>query len=90
VNSYFPFLFGEELKDHVLVNNWANGWKLSKNQLSIVCSQSKSKLNQLSTNCKQPIKIVIVFWPQYLEFLGFGFLFIGIIFIVKIMKKSEH
>lgn len=24
----FPFLFGKELKNHVLVNNWANGWKL--------------------------------------------------------------
>ena len=24
----FPFLFGKEIKDHVLVNNWANGWLL--------------------------------------------------------------
>lgn len=24
----FPFLFGKELKEHVLVNNWANGWIL--------------------------------------------------------------
>lgn len=22
----FPYLFGKRLKDHVLVNNWANGW----------------------------------------------------------------
>lgn len=29
----FPFIFGTQLNDHVLVNNWANGWKLSDNEL---------------------------------------------------------
>ena len=24
----FPFFFGKELKNHVLVNNWANGWEI--------------------------------------------------------------
>lgn len=50
LNSLFPFLFGEEIKEHVLVNNWANGWKIEN----------------------QNNNIVIVFLPQYLEFLGFG------------------
>lgn len=27
-----PLLFGERLTDHVLVNNWANGWKMSEQQ----------------------------------------------------------
>ncbi|MEK7165907.1 MAG: hypothetical protein AAB874_03835, partial [Patescibacteria group bacterium] len=24
----FPYIFGERLKDHVLVNNWSNGWTI--------------------------------------------------------------
>jgi len=52
-NTTFPFLFGKELKNHVLVNNWANGWimeeAITKNENS---------------------KIIIVFLPQYLEYLG--------------------
>jgi hypothetical protein len=27
----FPFIFGKKLKDHFLVNNWANGWTISSN-----------------------------------------------------------
>ena len=26
IDTFFPFINGEELKKHVLVNNWANGW----------------------------------------------------------------
>ncbi|MBI2074775.1 MAG: hypothetical protein HYT83_02970 [Candidatus Levybacteria bacterium] len=33
INTLFPFIFGTELKDHVLVNNWANGWSLSNYEL---------------------------------------------------------
>lgn len=28
INIYLPFLFGRKLDNHVLVNNWANGWRL--------------------------------------------------------------
>lgn len=56
LSSFFPFLFGKEIKEHVLVNNWANGWVLNS-QLSTLNSQ-----------------LVIIFWPQYLEYLGFGIL----------------
>ncbi|MBI4096575.1 MAG: glycosyltransferase family 39 protein [Candidatus Levybacteria bacterium] len=51
--NIFPFLYGEELKEHVLVNNWANGW---------IMPSSKSKV--------ESSKFVIIFWPQYLEYLG--------------------
>ena len=30
--SIFPFIFGKEVKSHVLVNNWANGWILDNKQ----------------------------------------------------------
>lgn len=38
VTQIFPFVFGKELKDHLLIDNWANGWKLndSSNPLVIV------------------------------------------------------
>jgi len=61
----FPFFFGQEIKDHVLVNNWANGWELP------VESQKSIK------------SIKIVFWPQYLEFLGFGLLTVVFIYVLR-------
>lgn len=48
--SVFPFL-GTEVKDHILVNNWENGWNIK---------DSKVRENV----------IVVVFLPQYFEFLG--------------------
>lgn len=26
--EFFPFLFGNDIQDHVLINNWANGWTI--------------------------------------------------------------
>jgi hypothetical protein len=80
---YFPFFFGQEIKEHVLVNNWSNGWKLNSKQetgnskqrttdnnlclpFNVYCLSIKDDSNLLSTN------IVIIFLPQYLEFIGFG------------------
>ncbi len=63
-NTHFPFVFGKELQNHVLVNNWANGWKL----------------DQQNNNLQN---IVIIFRPQYLEFIGFGLIIVGFIFILK-------
>ncbi|MBI2023655.1 hypothetical protein HYT01_03790 [Candidatus Giovannonibacteria bacterium] len=68
----FPFFFGSELKDHVLVNNWANGWNLNN-----------EAIKQSSNG-----QIVIVYLPQYLEYLGFAALFAPFIFIaVSALKK---
>lgn len=49
----FPFIFGSELKQHVLVNNWENGWILPNSTLDA---------NRYT--------LVIIYWPQYLEYLG--------------------
>ncbi len=59
-----PFLFGKRIQDHVLVNNWANGW--------IVNGQTN---------------IVIVFLPQYLEYLGFGVLLFSL--AVILIRKEK-
>lgn len=53
LNTNFPFFFGKELREHVLVNNWANGWIL----------------NNYTLDAKR-YTLAIIFWPQYLEYLG--------------------
>ena len=72
IQNFLPFLFGTELTNHVLVNNWSNGWVLNS-----------SKLKAESANST----IVIIFWPQYLEFIGFGLL-IGTLVIIGFWKKK--
>lgn len=57
--QYFPFLFGQRL-DHFVVNNWANGWTLGPStHLEIRAFEENNKT------------VIIIFWPQYLEFFGF-------------------
>ncbi len=82
ISKLLPFLFGRELRDHVLVNNWANGWVLPKgSQLTVDSSRPNSE--QRTVNSEQ--SIVIVFWPQYLEYIGFFILVITFIMIVVIL-----
>ncbi len=63
--GWIAFANGKLLTDHVLVNNWANGWSVG----------SGTK------------KITIIFWPQYLEFIGFGLLIITFLCILKIKNN---
>lgn len=58
LSPYLPFLFGKELNDHVLVNNWENGWEL----------------RELSRASNTEMTIIIFFLPQLLEFTGFALL----------------
>lgn len=62
---------------HVKVNNWANGWILDD-----VNSNLGSKINN-------PKSITIIFWPQYLEFVGFALLVIAFLRILLIKDKNE-
>lgn len=70
--AYEGSIFGKELTDHVLVNNWANGWRLRPAELGFGDPKGAN--------------IVIIFWPQYLEFLGFGLMGAALIFILKYRK----
>jgi hypothetical protein len=71
---FFAPLFGKEIKDHALVNNWSNGW-----QLNPMVHGSRF--------------IVLVFWPQYLEYFGFvvaGFSVLTILFFtIKPYSKQS-
>jgi len=93
VASYFPMLFGEEL-EHVLVNNWENGWVL-QNQKSIHDSigdknqKYNSNVKAEQFNNTDNSTIVIVFLPQYLEYLGFVLLigtFVALLFPTATLK----
>ena len=55
--------------NQIKINNWANGWQLEK---------STNENNQL------PATVYIFFWPQILEFIGFG---LGIATVVWTTKK---
>jgi hypothetical protein len=68
----FPFLFGKELKNHVLVNNWANGWIMPSSESDV-----------------QSSKFITIFWPQYLEYLGFVTLIL-IFIIILLMRNSNR
>jgi len=68
-------LFGKEINNHILVNNWANGWTIDP--LSQSDLREDNKLN-----------IVIVFWPQYLQFVGYGLLAITILMLLIKRRKT--
>ena len=65
---------GKELKNHVLVNNWANAWLLD---------------NLTIQQFNNSPKITIIFWPQYLEFIGFGVFVISLVGIIAFLKKPK-
>lgn len=72
VKSWLPFLFGSPIKDHILVNNWANGW-------NIYSQPSNGK-----------IYIAMLYWPQYLEYIGFAFLGVTIVAVYSVRKRFSY
>jgi hypothetical protein len=70
-------LFHKELPGHVLVNNWENGWNID--------------LTDQSSNIKNnEVHIVIVYLPQYLEYLGFVLLGGTILYFVFSSRRTFH
>ncbi len=61
-NNALPFIFGKEIKNHILVNGWANGWIIDGSGMKQPASPQGGFNNE---------RIVIIFLPQYLEYLGF-------------------
>ncbi len=70
LNLYFPFVFGKKIKEHVVVNNWANGW--------VVEAEEVDKND----------KIVLFFWPQYLQFVGFVLVAFTLVFLLSGYSKN--
>lgn len=73
LKNSIPFLFYKENKNHVLVNNWENGWML-----------------EAESNNEQSQTYIIIYQPQYLEYLGFllWLLLPGIYFLTPREKFS--
>ncbi len=83
--SSFPFFFGKELNNHVLVNNWANGWILNNETMKQFNPEKiASQFNGAGNST-----IVFLFLPQYLEYLGFVLLIGTIIYLVKTRSGSD-
>lgn len=74
LSTTFPILFGKELKEHMLINNWANGWKVD---------------SELFAQDGQQVTIAIFFWPQLLQYLGFVLLPLPFIYIFWFKKKKD-
>ncbi len=66
LQTTFPFIFASEIKNHVQINNWENGWEINKSEFK-----------------NRNIEIIIVYVPQYLEFLGFFTIAIALFFILR-------
>jgi len=62
--AYKGKLFGKKIKDHLLVNNWANGWQIEGDEE----------------------KIVLWYWPQALEYVGF----LGLVTAIWLVLKDKY
>lgn len=71
VQEAFPFLFAQEIKDHVMINNWANGWPLP------------------TTVDSQQSTVVLLFWPQYLQYLGYGMFILYAAFLTFYSQRKD-
>lgn len=67
LNGYFPFILGERVKNHVLINNWENGWVIDNPN-------------------NQETDLIIIYLPQYLEFLGVLLALIALLFTIGFLK----
>ena len=75
----FPFF--KPVGKHVLVNNWANAWRISCGLSVVGCEK------ELTTHNSSLITVYLVFWPQLLQWLGFGLLVIPVIFFIR--KRAQ-
>ncbi len=79
LNYTFPYIFGKRLTNHVLVNNWENGWIIdNKTQ-----RQEDYKTDNFTILPSQSLTVYIFFWPQVLEFLGFALLPLPFLWLLK-------
>ncbi|MBI2405187.1 hypothetical protein HYV22_03345 [Candidatus Gottesmanbacteria bacterium] len=77
----FPYL--RRLRDHVLLNNWANGWILDKKTIR----QKDDKNSALTILPSDHLTVSIFFLPQLLEWIGFLLLPLPFLFLLK--KKHQ-
>ncbi|MBI3620295.1 hypothetical protein HY214_04095 [Candidatus Roizmanbacteria bacterium] len=69
LSQAFPFIFGRKIDQHVLLNNWENGWAVAPGTLLSMQQNSQS--------------IVLVFLSQYWEVLGLAAMISGVAVLLK-------
>ena len=74
---HFPN-FPDVRKDHVLVNNWANGWFVNDNATT---SDTKYTIHNTS--------YIVLFWPQYMQFAGYFVLVGWFIFLITYYLRKH-
>ena len=79
---FLPWFFGEKL-EHVKVNGWENGWKISGNRQSAIGnSEDMTSAQSLESSASS---VFILFWPQFLEWVGLAL--IPVVLAVISLKK---
>lgn len=97
---FLPFLFGEELA-HVKVNGWMNGWEIKESRVKSQELGEEGGFGALVDQAQaadgfgdivgEEKTIVLVYWPQYLQWAGFGVLAVlaGVTWLVVIRQKGR-
>lgn len=76
---------GREFK-HLKVNGWQNGWLVPSRTSDIGLQSSEIDSRELTADSQT---ILIVYWPQYLQFFGFGIL-VSTFLILLLPKRVKN
>jgi hypothetical protein len=71
----------------VLVNNWANGWELPRFTIQDLGFKNEKDQNIDESSIINHKSIYIVFWPQLLEFVGFGMLLGVVVWLIRSQNR---
>ncbi len=79
-NRNFPFLFGKRIQSHVVIDNWANGWKISNENSNVVLLYWPQYLEYMGISILVGTFVILILWTAKLPtFLHF-----------KLKKKTSH
>lgn len=70
-----PWFYGDRL-EHVKVNGWANGWIIPDEETSdkLQVTNENGEIVSSAVQDRNDKQIVMVYWPQNLEWIGLGML----------------
>lgn len=72
IQRWLPFLGGERL-EQVRVNGWSNGWIVDSNKQQATSDKPAESAQE------DTFTVVIIYWPQYLQWIGFGVLGLAVV-----------
>lgn len=69
------------LLPHVKVNGWANGWSFESTEYRVQSPKDEGQGKAAPT-------ILLIFWPQYLQYTGFGLM--GLVLLILSLKTLKN